>query len=157
MSHGVALSLFVRLTFPEVPRKMCAQLCAASVTLTFGRTIWPWLKISWTPITSVVMGGFISRMITGMIFGTNRVINNSCANFLLVVWVSSFGLLHRSLFGSLPVTTNFSESLIASTRLSESFIWSTCSAEFFPREVLASTCSSESFILSTCLSELLCA
>ena len=46
-------------------------------------------------------------------------INNFCTNFLLVVRVATFESLLESLFGSLPVTTKFSESLIASNCLSE--------------------------------------
>ena len=124
--------------------------------------------MSFTPIASAVMGGCIGRMTTGIIFGTNRLINSLCAKFPLVVWVASFGSLVGLLFGSFPVTTNFLESLIASTCLlesfitastcfSESFIWSSFSVELFLNQFLASTCSSESFILLTCLSESLCA
>ena len=58
---------------------------------------------------------------------------------MLVVWVATLG----SLFGSLPSTTNFSESLIAST----------CSAESFLNQFLASTCSSGSIVVSTCSSD----
>ena len=62
----------------------------------------------------------------------------------LVVSVSEIPLVVRLatlgyLFGSLPSTTNFSESLIASTCLAESFL----------NQFLASTCSTESIIVST--------
>ena len=43
------------------------QLCAASVTIAFGRTVWRRLRISCTPITSVVMSGLIGLMMTGNI------------------------------------------------------------------------------------------
>ena len=39
ISHGVATPLLAYITFPESPRKMRAQLHAASVTLSFGRTV----------------------------------------------------------------------------------------------------------------------
>ena len=45
MLHGVALSLIVWLTFPGAPRKMHAQLRTASVTLSFGSTVWRRLKM----------------------------------------------------------------------------------------------------------------
>ena len=48
----------------------------------------------------------------------NRLINKLCVKFPLVVLVATFG----SLIGSHSASTNFSESLNASTCLSESFI-----------------------------------
>ena len=47
-------------------------------------------QMSCTPITSAVIGGLIGWLTTGMIFGTNRMINNFCANFLLVMLVHTF-------------------------------------------------------------------
>ena len=74
-----------RLTFSGVPRKIRTQLRAASVILAFGRTVRRGLKMSCTPIKSAVMIGLIGPMTTGMIFWTNRLINNFCVNFMLVV------------------------------------------------------------------------
>ena len=85
MFRDVALSLIVRLIFLEVPRKMCAQLRTASVTLSLRSTVWCGLKMSCTPITLTVMGAIIGQMTTGMIFGKNRPNDNFCANFPLVV------------------------------------------------------------------------
>ena len=114
-SRGVESSLPVRLTFPGVTRKMRAQLRTASVTLTFGRIVRSGLKMSCTPTTLAVTSRLIGPMTTGMIFGTNRLINNFWVNFPLVVWVATSGLLLGSLFGSLTASTNVLESLIAST------------------------------------------
>ena len=68
---------------------MRAQLRATSVTLTFGRTVWRGLKLSCTLTTSAVTSGLIGPMMTGMIFGTNRLINNFCVK-LSVVSVTSY-------------------------------------------------------------------
>ena len=83
-NHGVEPSLPVRLNFPGV-RKICAQLRAASVKLAFRSTVWCGLKISCTPTTSAVNSVLIGPMTTGMIFGTNRLIDNCCVNFPLLV------------------------------------------------------------------------
>ena len=83
-SYGVDPPLTVQLTFSRV-WKMRAQLRATSVMLAFGSTVWHRFKISCTPTTSTVMSGLISLMMTGMIFGTNRLINNFCVNLPLVV------------------------------------------------------------------------
>ena len=88
--RGVASSLPMQLTFPGVSRKMRVQLCADSVTITFGRTVWRGLKMSCTPTTLAVKSGLIGPMRTGMIFGTNRLINNFCIKFPLVVSVATF-------------------------------------------------------------------
>ena len=70
---------------PMSPQKMCTQLRTASVTLAFGRTIWRGLKMSWTPTKSAMTSEFIGPMITGMVFGMNRLINKCCVKFPLVV------------------------------------------------------------------------
>ena len=44
-----------------------------------------WAQISCTPTTLAVMSGLIGLMATGMIFGTNRLINNFCVKLPLVV------------------------------------------------------------------------
>ena len=62
----MALSFSVRLTFPGV-RKIHAQLRIASVTFTFGSTVWHRLNISCTPTTSAVMSKLISTMTTGIV------------------------------------------------------------------------------------------
>ena len=110
MSLGVALPLSMRFTFPGV-REMRAQLRSVSVTLAFGSTVWRWLNIYCTPTTLAVMRGLFGPMTTGMV----GLINDLCVKFQLVVGVATFGSLLRSLFGSLLATTNFSESLNAST------------------------------------------
>ena len=83
-SRGVERSLPVRLTFPGI-RKMCAPVHAASVMLAFRSTVWSGLRISCAPTRLAVKSGLIGPMTTGMIFGTNRLINNLCVNFPLVV------------------------------------------------------------------------
>ena len=70
-------------------------------------------------------------------------INDFCVEISLVAWVSEIPLIVLldtlgSLFGLLPSTTNFLESIIAST----------CSAEPFLNQFLESTCSSESIFVS---------
>ena len=112
MFHGVSSSLLVWITFLEVSWKMPAQLRATSVTLSFRSTTWRGLKMSCTPITSMVMGGLISSMATWMIFGTNQLIDNFCVKFPLLVWVSTLGSLLGSLFGSLLVTFFFRNHLL---------------------------------------------
>ena len=98
------------------------------------RTVWRGLKIFCATSISAMMSGVIGRTTTRMVW----VINNFCVEITLVVsiskitlevWVVTLG----SLFGLLPYTTNFSESLIASP----------CSAELFLNQFLAPTCSSE--------------
>ena len=84
MSRFVELSLPVRLNFPGF-RKIRAQLRPVSATLAFGSTVWRGLKISCIPITSAVKSGLVVPMTTGMIFGTNWLINNFCVNFPLVL------------------------------------------------------------------------
>ena len=91
---------------------MPAQLRAASVTLAFMRTVWHGLKISCMPITLTVIIGLIDPMTTGIIFGTNRLINIFCVKFPLLVWVAAFGLLFGSIFGSLLVTIFFRNQLL---------------------------------------------
>ena len=85
MYRGVASSLLSPLTFLGFLLKMRVQLRATSVMLALGRTVWRGLKISCMPITSTVMSGLIGPMMTGMIFGTNRLINSFSLNFQLVV------------------------------------------------------------------------
>ena len=68
-----------------LPRSPLENLRTISVTIAFGRTVWRRLKISCTPITSAVTSGLIDPMMPVMIFVTNRLINNFCVNFPLVV------------------------------------------------------------------------
>ena len=121
-SLGVALSISVPITFPVVGQ-MSSQGCAASVTFLCRRTVWCRLKLSPSPSTPAVTSKSISPTDTWMV----RLFNNFCVDVLLVVsvseilmvlWVAKLG----SLFGLLPSTPNFSESLIASTCSVESFL-----------------------------------
>ena len=79
-SYGMEPFLLIRLTFPGF-RKIRPQLRVATVTLTFGSTAQNLLQ--YHPI-----GGderLISAMTTGVTLGTNRLINNFCVKFSLVV------------------------------------------------------------------------
>ena len=141
---GMARSLFVPITF-RVVRKMLAQVCPASNTFACRRDVWHRLKISCTTSNWTVISGVLGRTTACMVWLMNNGYNFRVGILLvvseipLVVCVATLG----SLFGSLPSTTNFSES----------FITSTCSAESFLNQFLASTCSLESIIVSTCLSD----
>ena len=73
VSLGVALSLFVPITFPVV-WKMRAQGRAASVTFAYGRTVWRRLKISCAASTPAVTSRVIGRMTYWMV----GLINNFC-------------------------------------------------------------------------------
>ena len=84
MSRGVEPSLPFRLTSLGF-RKMRAPLRAASVTISFGGTIWRAPKVSWIPGTSSVTSWSIGRIALWVIFGTNRFFNNFCGVFPLVV------------------------------------------------------------------------
>ena len=83
-SCGMDPSLPVQLTLPGV-WKMRAPLCAASVTLAFGSTVWCEPKISLIPVTSSVTSWLIGLMAPWMISGTNRLLNKFYVKFPLVV------------------------------------------------------------------------
>ena len=82
-SLGAEPSLLIPLTFLGV-RKMRAQLRAASVTLAFRSTVWSGLKMYYMITASAVTSRFIGPMTTGVIFGTNRLINIFCVKIPLV-------------------------------------------------------------------------
>ena len=65
-----------------------ATLRAASVTISFDRTVWRESKVSPIPVTSSVIIWSMRRIAPGIIFGMNRLRINLCGEIFLVVSVS---------------------------------------------------------------------
>ena len=91
-SLGVVTSITVRIKSLGV-REMHAPLRATSVTITFEVGVWPTCVVPLPTATPSETSGLIGGMMTGMV----RLINNFCADFLLVVSVSVTFLFFPSL------------------------------------------------------------
>ena len=65
---------------PQSP-EMCAPMCAASATISFGSTVWRTPKASRIPGTPPVTSWSIERIAPWMIFGTNQFLNNFLQTF----------------------------------------------------------------------------
>ena len=72
---GVEPSLCVRLASLGV-RELCVPLCAVSVALAFGSTVWRVPKVSKICGRSSMTSWSTIQIVAGMIFGTNRFLNN---------------------------------------------------------------------------------